>query len=60
MRDLRTVKMVFSNTNGVSRSIKFDFGSQGDAYWIFPETGYKVSFHKSGEVHIKNIRERLL
>jgi len=46
--------MVFSDTNGVSRSIKFDLGREGDVYWIFPESGDKISFHKSGVVHIKN------
>jgi len=31
---------------------KFDFGSKGDAYWILGDSGYHISFHKSGETHI--------
>ena len=58
MIDLRTLKFEFSGTGGPVSSMKFDFGSEGDIYWIFPDTGYKISFHKSGIAHIKNNYDR--
>ncbi|QLH06002.1 hypothetical protein [Nitrosopumilus ureiphilus] len=58
MIDLRTLKFEFSGTDGPVSRMKFDFAPDGDVYWIFPETGYKISFHKSGVAHIKNNYDR--
>lgn len=33
---------------------KLDFAPQGDVYWFLGDSGYYISFHKSGETHIKS------
>lgn len=42
------------DNQGNNNSFKLDLAPQGDVYWFLGDSGYYVSFHKSGETHIKN------
>ncbi|MFZ1077458.1 MAG: hypothetical protein WAN47_08545 [Nitrosotalea sp.] len=52
--DIRTFKFNMVDEQGNANYFKLDFSPEGDVYWFLGDSGYKISFHKSGKVHMKN------
>lgn len=43
-----------TDDQGKTNSLKLDLAPEGDVYCFLGDSGYYISFHKSGETHIKN------
>lgn len=52
--NIRSLKFNMVDDQGNTNYFKLDLAPQGDVYWFLGDSGYYVSFHKSGETHIKN------
>ena len=52
--DIRSLKFNMVDEQGNTNSLKLDLAPQGDVYCFLGDSGYYMSFHKSGETHMKN------
>src|SRR3989442_14604454 len=52
--NIRCLKFNMMDEQGNTNYFKLDLAPAGDVYWILGDSGYYVSFHKSGESHLKN------